>query len=177
VASGGTEPDRAPRDEDGPGKQPPRPGSVRPTSRRLLVAIAVLGVAIGVTLVKAVEAGGGVAPAVSWLTLVAWAFLAALLFAAARNTHQRIQVRRERVEASRAVFLLMIGKASAYVGALCAGVYAGFALSFLQAMGSSGPRNRVIMAGAAAVVSVLVVTAGLLLERACRIPEDPDENP
>jgi hypothetical protein len=44
-------------------------------------------------------------------------------------------------------------------------------------MGASGPRNRVIMAGAAAVISVLVVTAGLLLERACRIPEDPDETP
>ncbi|WP_371405469.1 DUF3180 domain-containing protein [Kribbella sp. NBC_00662] len=171
--SGGTEPGQAPRDKG----EPPRPGSVRPTSRRLLIAIAVLGVAIGVTMVKAIESGGGVAPAVSWLTLVAWAFLAALLFAAARNTHQRIQVRRERVEPSRAVFLLMIGKASAFVGALCTGVYAGFALSFLQAMGSSGPRNRVIMAGAAAVISVLVVTAGLLLERACRIPEDPDETP
>jgi hypothetical protein len=170
--SGGTEPGRSPRD-----KQEPPSGSVRPTSRRLLVAIAVLGVAIGVTLVKAIEAGGGVAPSVSWLTLIAWAFLAALLFAAARNTHQRIQVRRERVEPSRAVFLLMIGKASAFVGALCTGVYAGFALSFLQAMGSAGPRNRVIMAGAAAVISVLVVTAGLLLERACRIPEDPDETP
>ncbi|MEU8221589.1 DUF3180 domain-containing protein [Kribbella sp. NPDC048915] len=150
---------------------------MRPTSRRLLVAIAVLGVAVGVTLVKAIEAGGGVAPTVSWLTLIAWAFLAALLFAAARNTHHRIQVRRERVEPSRAVFLLMLGKASAFVGALCTGVYAGFALSFLRAMGSAGPRNRVIMAGAAAVISVLVVTAGLLLERACRIPEDPDETP
>ncbi|MEU4190625.1 DUF3180 domain-containing protein [Kribbella sp. NPDC026611] len=177
MAPGSTEPGRAPRDDQGPGKEPPRPGSVRPTSRWLLVAIAVLGVAVGLTTVKAIESGGGVAPAVSWLTLVAWAFLAALLFAAARNTHQRIQVRRERIEASRAVFLLMIGKASAFVGALCAGVYAGFALSFLEAMGSSGPRNRVIMAGAAAVVSVLVVTAGLLLERACRIPEDPDETP
>jgi uncharacterized membrane protein len=160
-----------------PGKEPPRPGSVRPTSRRLLVAIAVLGGAIGVTLIKVIESGGGVAPTVSWLSLIAWSFLAALLFAAARNTHQRVQVRRERIEPSRAVFLLMIAKASAFVGALCTGVYAGFALSFLQAMGSSGPRNRVIMAGAAAVVSVLVVTAGLLLERACRVPEDPDENP
>ncbi|WP_350280622.1 DUF3180 domain-containing protein [Kribbella sp. HUAS MG21] len=150
---------------------------MRPTSRGLLVAIAVLGVAVGVTLVQAIEAGGGVAPTVSWLTLVAWLFLATLLFVAARNTHQRIQVRRERVEPTRAVFLLMIGKASAFVGALCTGVYAGFALSFLQAMGSSGPRNRVIMAGAAAVISVLVVTAGLLLERACRVPEDPDETP
>jgi len=171
VVSGGSEPGRAPSD----GKEPPRQGSVRPTSRWLLVAIAVLGAAIGVTLVKAIESGGGVAPAVSWLTLVAWVFLAALLFVAARNTHQRIQVRRERMEPSRAVFLLLIGKASAFVGALCTGVYAGFALSFLQAMGSSGPRNRVIMAGAAAVISVLVVTAGLLLERACRIPEDPDD--
>jgi hypothetical protein len=173
VVSGGTGPDRAP----GAGKEPPRPGSVRPTSRRLLVAIVVLGAAIGWTLVKAIESGGGVAPTVSWLTLVAWGFLAALLFAAARNTHQRIQVRRERIEASRAVFLLLIGKASAFVGALCAGVYAGFALSFLGALGSSGPRNRVITAGAAAVISVLVVTAGLLLERACRIPDDPEDTP
>ncbi|WP_460648994.1 DUF3180 domain-containing protein [Kribbella endophytica] len=160
-----------------PGRQPPRPGSVRPTSRRLLIAIAVLGAAIGVTMVKAIESGGGVAPTVSWLTLVAWAFLAALLFVAARNTNQRVQVRRERIESSRAVFLLMLGKASAFVGALCTGVYAGFALSFVNAVGSSGPRNRVITAGVAAVISVLVVTAGLLLERACRIPEDPDETP
>lgn len=169
MVSGGPEPGKA------PGTEPPRPGSVRPTSRWVLVAIAVLGAAIGLTIVRAVETGGGVAPAVSWLTLFAWGFLAALLFAAARNTHQRIQVRRERVEPSRAVFLLLIGKASAFVGALCTGVYGGFALSFLDAVSSSGPRNRVIMAGAAAVISVLVVTAGLLLERACRIPEDPDE--
>ncbi|WP_184799465.1 DUF3180 family protein [Kribbella italica] len=171
MVSGSPGPGRA------PGRQPPRPGSVRPTSRRLLIAIAVLGTAIGVTMVKAIESGGGVAPTVSWLTLVAWSFLAALLFVAARNTNQRVQVRRERIEASRAVFLLMIGKASAFVGALCTGVYAGFALSFVNAVGSSGPRNRVITAGVAAVISVLVVTAGLLLERACRVPEDPDETP
>jgi peptidoglycan/LPS O-acetylase OafA/YrhL len=170
VVSGGTEPGRAPQQE-------PPSGSVRPTSRKLLIAIAVLGLAVGLTLVKAIESGGGSAPTVSWLTLIAWAFLAALLFVAARNTHQRIQVRRERMEPSRAVFLLMIGKASAFVGALCTGVYAGFALSFVQSLGFSGPRNRVIMSGAAAVISVLVVTAGLLLERACRIPEDPDETP
>ena len=93
MVAGGPEPGRVPGDENG--KEPPRPGSVRPTSRWLLVAIAVLGAAVGLILAKAIESGGGVAPSVSWLTLVAWAFLAALLFAAARNTHQRIQVRRE----------------------------------------------------------------------------------
>lgn len=172
MVSGGPGPSRAP----GAGKEPP-PGSVRPTSRRLLIAIVVLGAAIGWTMIKAIESSGGIAPMVSWLTLVAWSFLAALLFVAARNTHQRIQVRRERIEPSRAVFLLLIGKASAFVGALCTGVYAGFALSFLSAVSSSGPRNRVITAGVAAVISVLVVTAGLLLERACRIPDDPEQTP
>jgi hypothetical protein len=78
VATGGAGPDRAP----GAGEEPPRPGSVRPTSRRLMVAIAVLGTAIGWTLVVAIEASGGVAPTVSWLTPVAWGFLAALLFVA-----------------------------------------------------------------------------------------------
>lgn len=169
MASGGTGPGRA------SGTEPPRPGSVRPTFRWLLVAIAALGVASGWTLVLAIEAGGGVAPMVSWLTPVAWGFLAALLYVAARNTHQRIQVRRERIEPTRAVFLLLLGKASAFVGALCTGVYAGFALSFLDAVRSSGPRNRVFTAGAAAVFAALVVVAGLLLERACRIPEDPED--
>jgi Protein of unknown function (DUF3180) len=171
---GGTSPDRDTGPER-PERPEPRPGSVRPTSRGLLVALVVLGAAIGWTVVAAIENSGGVAPTLSWLTPVAWAFLSALLFVAARNTHQRIQVRRQRVDPSRAVFLLMLAKASAFVGALCAGVYAGFALRFVDALGASGPRNRVIVAGLSAVVAVLVVVAGLLLERACRIPEDPDE--
>jgi uncharacterized membrane protein YfcA len=157
------------------GSDEPRPGRVQPTSRVLLVALAVLGAAVGWTVVAAIENNGGVAPTLSWLTPVAWGFLSALLFVAARNTHQRIQVRRERVDPSRAVFLLMLAKASAFVGALCAGVYGGFALRFVDALSASGPRNRVIIAGLAAVVAIAVVVAGLLLERACRIPEDPDD--
>jgi peptidoglycan/LPS O-acetylase OafA/YrhL len=173
-----TGPDSDGRGQAGPnGPEQPQPGRVRPISRRLLVALAVLGAAVGWTAVAAIERGGGVAPTVSWLTPVAWGFLAALLFLAARNTHQRIQVRRERVDPQRAVFLLMIAKASAFVGALCAGVYAGFALRFIDALTSSGPRNRTIIAGLSAVLAVLVVTAGLLLERACRVPRKPDETP
>ncbi len=157
------------------GPEQPQPGSVRPISRRLLVGLAVLGAAVGWTVVAVIEDGGGVVPTVSWLSPVAWGFLAALLFLAARNTHQRIQVRRERVDPQRAVFLLLIAKASAFVGALCTGVYAGFALAFIDALDISGPRNRAIISGLSAVIAALVVTAGLLLERACRVPRNPDE--
>jgi hypothetical protein len=170
-------PDRDRRQAAPGGPNEPQPGRVRPIRRRLLVGLAVLGAAIGWTAVAAIEHNGGVAPTVSWLTPVAWGFLAALLFLAARNTHQRVQVRREHIESQRAVFLLLIAKASAFVGALCAGVYAGFALRFIDAFDSSGPRNRTIIAGLSAVLAVLVVTAGLLLERACRVPKDPDETP
>lgn len=160
------------------GPSGPEPsGRVRPISRVLLGALALLGAAVGWTVVRAIESGGGVAPSLSWLTIVAWFFLALLLFVAARNTHQRIQVRRERVDPQRAVFLLLIAKASAFVGALCTGVYAGFALRFVDSLEASGPRNRTIIAGLSAVMAALVVTAGLLLERACRVPRKPDETP
>lgn len=171
----GPDPDR--RDGTPGGPDEPQPGRVRPIPRRLLVGLAVLGGAIGWTGVALIEHGGGVAPTVSWLTPVAWAFLAALLFLASRNTHQRIQVRRERVDPQRAVFLLLIAKASAFVGALCTGVYAGFALRFIDAFDAAGPRNRTIIAGLSAVFAALVVVAGLLLERACRVPRNPDQTP
>lgn len=158
---------------DGPNR--PQPGRLRPVSRWILIALAALGVAIGWTVVIVIENGGGVAPTVSWLTPVAWGFLAALLFLAARNTHQRIQVRRERIEPQRAVFFLLLAKASAFVGALSAGVYTGFALSFVDSFEASGPRNRTIICGLAALLAVAVVIAGLLLERACRVPPtDPN---
>jgi hypothetical protein len=143
----GPDPDR--RDPVPGGPDDPQSGRMRPISRRLLVGLAVLGGAIGWTVVATIEHGGGVAPTVSWLTPVAWAFLAALLFP----------------------------KASAFVGALCVGVYAGFALRFVDAFDSDGPRNRIITAGLSAVFAVLVVLAGLLLERACRVPGKPDETP
>jgi len=157
------------------GPEQPQPGRIRPISRRLLVALGVLGTAVGWTVIAVIENGGGVAPTLSWLTPVAWGFLAALLFLAARNTHQRIQVRRERVDPQRAVFLLLIAKASAFVGALCTGVYAGFALAFIDSLEASGPRSRTITAGLSGVFAVLVVRAGLMLERACRVPRNPDE--
>jgi Protein of unknown function (DUF3180) len=50
-------------------------------------------------------------------------------------------------------------------------------LRFIDAFDTSGPRNRTIAAGLSAVLAALVVTAGLLLERACRVPRKPDETP
>ena len=101
---------------------------------------------------------------------------AALVGALAYNTHQRIQVRRERVEPSRAVAFLVLGKASALAGALVAGGYLGFALMFLGRLDAAAPRERVIRSAVAIVAGIALCIAGLRLERACKVPRDDEDD-
>ena len=115
-------------------------------------------------------------PPVPWTTPAAVAVVAALVGALAYSTHQRIQVRRERVEPQRAVALLVLGKASALGGAVVAGGYAGFALMFLSRFAAEAPRERVITAAVVVVAGIGLTVAGLLLERACRVPGGEDDH-
>ena len=59
------------------------------------------------------------------------------------------------------------GRASALAGALVAGAYVGYALSWVGVAAEGGP-DRMIHAGAAALAAVAMTVAGVLLERACR---------
>ena len=104
--------------------------------------------------------------------------LRALVGGLAYNTHQRIQVRRERMEPSRAVGLLVLGKASALAGALVAGGYFAYALMFLARLDAAAPRDRVLRSAVAVLAGLALCGVGLLLERACRVPggrSDDDE--
>jgi hypothetical protein len=70
--------------------------------------------------------------------------------------------------------MLALAKACAIVGALVGGFYGGFALAFLDALDATLGRERFVRALAAAVASLLLMVAALLLERACRLPDDED---
>lgn len=145
----------------------------------LLVA-AVFGALAGWLIVVVANALDLVAPYVPWTAPAALAVIAALVGALAWTTHQRLQVRRERMDSERAVAFLVLGKASALAGALVAGGYLTFALLFLGRFDADGPRERVILSLIAAVAGVGLCIAGLLLERACKVPggdteEDLDE--
>ena len=120
-----------------------------------------------------------VPPYVPWTAPAALAVIAALVGALAWSTHQRLHVRGERIEADRAVGFLVLGKASALSGALIAGGYLMFGLLFIGRWDADGPRERVVRSLVAVVVSVGLCIAGLLLERACRVPggDDEDDSP
>lgn len=150
-------------------------GSVALTPRRALVVAALFGGLTGWIVVVTAGALDALPPQVPWSAPVGLLVFAALVGALARSTHQRIQVRRERVEPQRAVAYLVLGKASALAGALVAGGYLGFALNFLGSLDAATPRERVVRSAVAVVAGLVLMVAGLLLERACKVPGSDDD--
>lgn len=117
-----------------------------------------------------------VPPRVPWSAPVGMVLITALVAALAYTTHQRIQVRKQRIEPQRAVAFLVLGKASALAGAVVAGGYLAFAVMFVSRFDAATPRERVIRAAVAAVAAVALMIAGLLLERSCKVPRDDDDD-
>jgi hypothetical protein len=136
----------------------------------------VLGLAVGGLIRPGFERAGGVAPTVGWAVPPTLGFFALVLGALAWTTRRTLQEPHGRIDPHRAVNLLVLGKASALVGAFMAGAYAGFAVSFVRSWEVPSGRDRVVHSLVAALVAVVVMVGGLLLERACRIPDDGDED-
>jgi hypothetical protein len=138
---------------------------------------ALFGALSGWLIVAASNSFDLVAPQVPWTAPVGVLLIAGLVGVFAYTTHARIQVRKERMDPQRAVAFLVLGKASALAGALIAGGYLAYALMFVTRIDADAPRDRVIRSAVAVVAGVGLAIAGLLLERACRVPgPGPEED-
>lgn len=116
----------------------------------------------------------GTAPLVSWTQPLALALVAAILGGTAWATWRTLHVHQRRLEPHRAVNRLVLARACALVGALVAGGYAGYAVSWLG-VGAELAGERAWRSLVAAAGGVAIVATALLLERACRVPpEDRD---
>ena len=155
----------------------PNPPRLRRLSAVTLAIVAALGLIVGRVIRPLFERFDHSAPVVPWTASIALLFLAAVLGWLAYATYQAVHKRRERIASDRAVRQLVLAKASALVGALVAGGYSGFTLSFVDSMDTDLGQERVIHAAVTALTGVVVVIAAVLLERACEIPKDDDEEP
>jgi hypothetical protein len=73
-----------------------------------------------------------------------------------------------------------LAKASSVAGALLTGFYAGFFLWVIGRVGGGGPpayRHDAWVSAWSGLACLLLLVAGLLLERACRTPRSRDEMP
>lgn len=147
---------------------------MRTTQIRLVIGLFALGGALGWTAVGLIRTSSLAMPGVPWSAPGALLFFAALLGVGAWYMYDRVHRKRRGVDALVAVRLLVLAKASAIVGALAAGGYAGFGLHFVSGFDTPEGRGRVIGGLIAAATGVLVVVAALILERACKVPKGPE---
>ncbi|MGC5017511.1 DUF3180 domain-containing protein [Micromonospora sp. DT47] len=116
------------------------------------------------------------APGLPWLPAVTLAALAVLEAYAAVNTRGRIERRpgRDRVNPLLVARFVVLAKASALVGAIFTGFYAGLTgwLFIEDTDAAIGDRP---VGGAGLLASLALVGAALWLERSCRVPEQEDD--
>ncbi len=71
--------------------------------------------------------------------------------------------------------LAVLWKTSSHVAAILAGVYAGYVLLLLRNIEAVARRDRAVVAVIALSAAGLLLLAGLVLERACRVPPSDDD--
>lgn len=154
--------------------QDPDSGNLRPTALISLLGWALVGLVGGWAVHPVCERLGVVPPLVTAPQPLALLLLAAILGYVAWATHRAVQVRRERLEAHKAVNRLVLARASALVGALVAGGYLGYAISWIGDPAELAD-DRLVRSLIATGCAVAAMVAALLLERACRVREDDPE--
>ena len=162
-----------PEDDEEQGRTPP--GRLRPTSAGAITGWVVVGLVGGWALHPLAERFRDTAPIVTWAQPLALVLVAAILGATAYGTWRTVHVHRERLEPHQAVNRLVLARACVLVGALVAGGYFGYALSWVGVDTELGDQRmwRSVLAGLAGVA---IVATALLLERACRVRSDGDES-
>ena len=150
--------------------------TVHPTGRTVLAVAAVVGAGVTWIALSIAESLAWPLPTVPALAAVVVGVLALVTGLAARWTHRAVQVRRDPIEPSRAVGLLLAGKAALIGGTGLAAGYAAMALRYLPNLDAALPRERVLVAAVVSVLSIALAVAGWALERACQVPPDEDSD-
>lgn len=158
-----------------PDPEPPEPGPrLQPVSGAALASAAVAGLVIGWLLRPAATRLRGSVPTVAWPQVGALFLVAGVIGLVAWHTWRSLHVERTGLESHLAVNRLVLARACALVGALVAGGYAGYAVSWLGT-GSEIAGERVLRAAVAALGGLAVLVASVLLERACRVRSEEEQ--
>lgn len=149
---------------------------MRRTSVLWVVGLVAFGIVLGRLTPPVIIRMDGTVPRVSWVAALLLLAAAVGVGIMAYNTWQSLHKKKSRMTSQHAVTMLSVAKSGTAVGALITGFYAGFALTYLDDLDTMLGRERVIHGGAAAIASVLLLIASLLLERACIVPHDEDDD-
>lgn len=151
---------------------------MRPTSRLLLVGIAVLTAVVGYTGGLILEGRGRALPDVPPSAPAVLLLFGAIVLTLAVTTRSRLRALRERRADAVPLNPLtvarygVLARASSPVGAGVFGLYGGYALFHVVDLGEPGRGELATWSGLAALAGLGLTLAALFLEHVCRIPDD-----
>ena len=164
------------RSEQAPNPAPPPP-TLGPTQASTLLVAGLAAAAVGWLLISGLYYGAA-GVSVPWLPTAVIAALAVLEAYLAYNTRARIERRPglDPVEPLAVARFVVLAKASSLAGAIYAGFCAAMLVWLLIETTRAAAEDRPSAAGGL-IASVALIAAALWLERACRVPERPDDEP
>jgi hypothetical protein len=142
---------------------------MKPTRITSLLALFVAVAAVAWGALRLVEDRGGTLPPLSWSAPAGMLALAAVVLATALGLRNRLNRNDKRPHPLSMARMAVLGKASAHVGPIVGGLYAGYALVLLPTLDIGDRRDRALLAGGAVLASLVLTAAGLFLERICRV--------
>jgi hypothetical protein len=147
---------------------------VKPTRPGVLVGLFIVFAILTWALLKPLYSS---LPTVPWTSIPTVLLLAIGEFYSGWMTKARIERKPDTkpVEPLALARLVGLAKASAYGGAIFAGIFAGFTLYTADLLDQGVPRRDFLITGGSFVVCVLLVGAALYLEHCCKVPKDSNE--
>lgn len=148
---------------------------MRPTTWRLLFAVVAVAFALTWGVLSVGESRTGVIPDVPWPSAVVLAVFggAVLVVAIALRPRLRRHEGRDPVHPLVSARFAVLALACSRAGALFTGGYAAFVAIALTDLTIPFRRHLAIVSGACVLAALVLVVAGLVLERELRIPPEP----
>jgi TRAP-type C4-dicarboxylate transport system permease small subunit len=148
---------------------------VRRSSPLYVAGLVASGLVVGRLLPPLTVRLDGTSPPVpGWAAAVVLFCGAIAIGALAWGTWQNLHRDKRQYSAEHAIRILALAKAAVLVGGVFAGGYAGYALAYLGSSTELG-ELRLWRSAVAAGAALLLLFAALVLEWACRLPSDDDE--
>lgn len=151
--------------------------SLRPTSASSLVVAALVAAAVGWLLIAHTYASF---PSITWAPAVLFAGLGVVELVLAQSTKARLDRRpgTTPIDPLTAVRNAVLAKASSLAAAIFAGFFAAIVLWLFGRPGGAGSHPAADLPPSIGALggSIILLVGALLLEHACRVPPQPDED-
>lgn len=147
---------------------------MRPTRIRTLVVVGAVATLLSLLLQRALRSSGRDMPPVPWTAAIGLALVACLVYSAALPVRRMIRGApgARAVHPLRAARAAVLGKATAYAGAVVFGWYFAQVLLRTPELDVGARQAQAVRAAITALAALVACVAGLLAERMCRVPPD-----